>query len=130
MFLLVKPGTNLKTFMFWKKFNLSNTNECKDISVFLLKAEISFKTVGQVSYNDEYGNTKIVRFFDQYWTREVLSFSGNPDDICLKFSAYSTNLIKDEFVRLSIVSKGQALLDQRYNLDRNKNFTDWYELET
>jgi len=116
--------------MFWKKFSLLNTKETKEISVFLLKAEISFKTVAQVSYNDEYGNTKLVRFFDQFWTREVLSFSGNPDDICLKFSAHSPNLIKNESLRLSIVSNGQVLLNQEYSLDRNKNFTDWYELES
>jgi hypothetical protein len=116
--------------MFWKKFSLWDTKETKEISVFLLKAEISFKTVAQVSYNDEYGNNKIVRFFDQCWIREVLSFTGNPDDIGLKFSTHSPNLNKDEFVRLSIVSKGQVLLNHVYSLNSNKDFTDWYELES
>jgi hypothetical protein len=114
--------------MVWKKFMFCNKKGIKNMNVFLLKVELSFKTVAQVSYKDEYGNTKIVRFLDKYWSREVTSLSGNPEDICFSFFAHSPNLIKDEDVQLSISLNGELLLSKGFIVDKDKEFAGWWGL--
>jgi hypothetical protein len=115
--------------MFWNIFSSGNKKEPQEISVFLLEATISFKTVAQVSYNDEYGNTKIVRFFDQHWAREVISFSNDPKQINFKFFAHSPNLKKPESVSLSISLNGEVVLSQVFELSIKNEFTGWTRLE-
>jgi hypothetical protein len=124
-----RRNTLKKTLMFWKNFSLGNTKEAKEISVFLLKAEISFKTVSQVSYKDEFGNNKIVRFYDKIWVREVTSFSNDPKSINFKFFAHSPNLKKPETVTLSISLNGEVVLSQVFELNMKNEFTGWTRLE-
>lgn len=115
--------------MFWKKFSLRNQSDSKDMSVFLLKVELSFKTVAQVSYKDEYGNVKIVRFYDKFWVREVLSFSDNPKDLDFKFFAHSPNLRKDEKIIMSIDSENKVLVSQEFLVDKDNDFTGWCQFD-
>ncbi|WP_291404393.1 hypothetical protein [Daejeonella sp.] len=103
--------------------------DTKEISVFLLKVELTYKTVAQVSYKDEHGNVKIVRFFDNTWSREVLSFSDDFEDLSFKFFAHSPNLVKDERVKLTISLKGEIHLSQEFIVDKDKDFTGWLSVQ-
>jgi hypothetical protein len=114
--------------MFWKKFSFNNRKPIKGINVLLLRAELSFKTVAHVSYKDEYGNKKIVRFYDKSWTHEILSFSDNPEDVCFNFFAHSPNLTRNENLEMSIEKDGKVLLSQVFVLDKEDDFTGWCEL--
>jgi hypothetical protein len=114
--------------MFWKKFSFMFKKEPKDISVFLLKVELSYKAVAQVSYKDEHGNVKIVRFFDKTWSREILSYTDNLEDLSFKFFAHSPNLVKDERVKLSISLRGEILLSEEFFVDKDKDFTGWFSI--
>lgn len=116
--------------MFWKKFSLGKKYNSNNIGVFLLKAQLSFKTVAQVSYKDEYGNTKIVRFYDNSWSREVLSFSENPIDIDFKFFAHSPNLIHNEKVILSVISGDKVLINKEFVVFKNNDFTGWFQFDS
>jgi hypothetical protein len=115
--------------MFWKKFSFMSKKDPKEISVFLLKVELSYKTVAQVSYKDENGNVKIVRFFDNTWSREVLSYTDNFEDLSFKFFAHSPNLVKDERVQLSISLRGDILSSQEFIVDKDKDFTGWLSVQ-
>jgi hypothetical protein len=114
--------------MFWKKFTFNKKKSIEGLNVFLLRAELSFKTVAQVSYKDEYANVKIVRFYDKSWSREIISFSENLEDICFKFFAHSPNLTRNESLEMRIEQNGEVLLSQVFRLDKNDDFTGWCEL--
>ena len=115
--------------MFWNKFRLTSKSKSNDISVFLLKVEISFKTVAQVSYKDEYGNAKIVRFYDKLWLREVPSFSDDPKDLDFKFFAHSPNLKKNETIKMSIESGNTVLISQEFAINKDNDFTGWCQFD-
>jgi hypothetical protein len=68
--------------MFWNHFGFGNRKDSKNMCIFLLRVELSYKTVAQVSYKDEFNHVKIVRFQEDLWVREIRSFSDNPKDIC------------------------------------------------
>jgi hypothetical protein len=114
--------------MFWKKFSFMSKKDPKEISVFLLKVELSYKTVAQVSYKDGNGNVKIVRFFDNNWSREIPSYTDNLEDLSFKFFAHSPNLVKDERVQLSISLKGEILISQEFIVNKDKDFTGWLSI--
>jgi hypothetical protein len=115
--------------MFWKKISFRSSYNSKSISIFTLKVELSFKTVAQVSYKDEYGNAKIVRFYDKIWIREVLSFTEDPKAIDFKFFAHSPNLKRDEGVILSVHSNNQLVISKEFIVDKNNDFTGWCEFD-
>lgn len=115
--------------MFWNKFRLTSKDKSKDLSIFLLKVEISFKTVAQVSYKDENGNAKIVRFYDKFWLREVISFSNNPKDLDFKFFAHSPNLKRDESIKMSIESGNSVLISQEFAINKENDFTGWCQFD-
>jgi hypothetical protein len=111
--------------MIWKKFSFMSKKYTKEISIFLLKVELSYKTVAQVSYKDENGNVKIVRFFGNTWSKEVINYTDNFEDLSFKFFAHSPNLVKDEQVELSISLQGALLISQEFIVDKTKEFTGW-----
>ncbi len=115
--------------MFWKKLNLKKKNNSDHIHSYILKVELSFKTVAQVSFKDQSGTLNIVRFFDSKWSKEILSYSEDPQDICFKFFAHSPNLLKEENLRLSIESKGETLLSQEFKISKDNEYTGWTELD-
>lgn len=107
---------------------LKRKNELENISVFLLKAEMSFKSVAQVSYKNENGDIKIVRFYGDYWSREILSYSSNLKEIDFKFFVHTPNIKKDEHVRLSIERYDKLLLSKEFIIDKDKEFSEWFTL--
>jgi hypothetical protein len=114
--------------MFWKNISLGGNNKNQGVSVFLLEVNVSFKTVAQVSFKDENGNAKIVRFYDKYWSREVSTYTGDPNDVDFKFFAHSPNLKQEENVRLSISLNGEIVLSQNFVLNKDDEFTGWTRL--
>jgi hypothetical protein len=114
--------------MFWKKLNLKKKNNSDHIH-FTILIGIVFKTVAQVSFKDQSGTLNIVRFIDSKWSKEILSYSEDPQDICFKFFAHSPNLLKEENLRLSIESKGETLLSQEFKISKDNEYTGWTELD-
>jgi hypothetical protein len=114
--------------MFWNNFGFGYKTDSKNISVFLLRVELSYKTLAQVSYKDEYNHVKIVRFQEDLWVREILSFSDNPNDICFKFFAHSANLQRDEHVKMTIEKSGEIVLSQDFIIKMDHDFTGWYHM--
>lgn len=115
--------------MIWNKL-LGKTNK-KDIEirVFELSVVLSFRTVAQVSYKDENGNTKISRFFSDNWTKEVLSFVGNVQELRFKVFVHTPNLRKKESVKLSVSTGGETLISQTFTIDKGNDFAGWFELK-
>jgi len=125
-FYFLKALTKL---VFWNKlFGSKNGNE-KRITIFLLEADLSFKTVAQVSFRDEYGDTKILRFFDEKWSKEVLSFEENIASLNFKIFIHSPNLTKPESVKLSISTDGELISSQDFVVSEKNDYAGWFELE-
>lgn len=112
----------------WNKFFVKKFNVQQNNIVFKLKAELSFRTVAQVAYKDENGNNKIIRFFNDTWTKEILSLSGKPEDIHFKIFVHSPKLLKNEKVTLSIASAGEIILANDFKIDKGKDYAGWFEL--
>lgn len=112
----------------WNKLFVKNKNLKQQNIVFELKVELSFRTVVQVSYKDEYGNTKIIRFFNDKWTKEVLSLSDKPEDIAFKIFVHSPHLLKDENVKLSLASGGEIILVSDFKISKGKDYAGWFQL--
>lgn len=114
--------------MLWKNIILKKNKSAENLNLFLLTVKLSFKTVAQISYKDEYENVKIVRFYDKFWSREIIRFTDNPDEICFKFFAHTPNLKKDEHVVLSIEFENRVIKTKEFIVNKQEDFTGWFEL--
>lgn len=105
-----------------------SSKNATDMSVFLLKAELSFKAVAQVSYKNENGEIKIARFYGEKWSREILKYSNNLEDIHFKFFVHTPNIKLDESVKLSIEFNNKVLLSQKFKIEVGRDFAGWFSL--
>lgn len=115
--------------MIWDKLLGKTAKKSTEIPVFVLSVALSFRTVAQVSYLDENGNTKIARFFSDSWRKEVINLQGNSQGLRFKIFVHTPNLIKKESVKLSIFKGDETIISQTFNLDTASNFAGWFELK-
>jgi hypothetical protein len=114
--------------MFWKKLFCKQKPESKDLTIFELRAELSFCTIAQVSYIAEDGLVKIARFFSDSWTKEVLSISGEVAELQFKAFVNPFNLTKNETLKLSVSVKGEVLLEKIFSIEKDSENSTWLEL--
>ena len=106
----------------------SKKEKATNISVFLLKAELSFQTIAQVSYINEKGQVKIVRFNGDSWKREIPNCTNNLEDINLKLFVHRPNNSSEESVKLSIEYREKVIISQKFIIKKNKDFAGWFKL--
>lgn len=105
-----------------------NNKSVAGLDFFVLQAQLSFKTVAQVSYKDEHGNTRIIRFFNDTWSKEVLNITENIRDTNFKIFVYTPNLIKHEKVKLSVSRNNEVIKSADFKIDQKSNYAGWFQL--
>lgn len=118
----------LTKLVFWNKLFGSKNSDEKKLTIFLLRADLSFKTAAQVSFRNEYGDSKILRFFDDNWSKEILSFEENIASLNFKIFIHSPNLTKSESVNLSVSLNGEIIKTKDFTINKGNDYAGWFEL--
>lgn len=108
--------------------SLKSKKRESNIGAYLLKIELSFRSVAQVSYKNEKGHVKIVRFYGNFWSKEISKYSNNIEDINFKLFMHCPNITNDESVKLSVEFQEKVLISQKFKIEKNKDFAGWFAL--
>jgi len=111
--------------LYKRKTELSESSEC-----FVLKVVFNERVRAQVAYRSEQGHTKIVRFHNKYWSRELKKSEYLSDKLDMKVFVYTPNFKDDGRVQLSFQCGDKVLKEECFILKKENEFSGWFGINS